>query len=197
MKSKDDMLKITKKWYSNIADLRQKYFLVVFMRDNAGENKSQEIIDFIESIGATNRFSTSYEQWQNGLAESAINSIMRLARTVMAESGLGRIFWFKAAAAGVVASNVTCKHRLWETPWTRVYGSPKDVSRFRAFRLCISILTEEKRESILLVRSWQFISGLSPTPAHNHLQSRKTNAMVNEPGAVRWTFIPFSQDINS
>ena len=89
MKSKDDMLKITKKWYSNIADLRQKYSLVVFMRDNAGENKSQEIIDFIESIGATNCFSTSYEQWQNGLAESAINSIMRLARTVMAESGLG------------------------------------------------------------------------------------------------------------
>ena len=25
------------------------------MRDNAGENKSQEIIDFIEFIGATNR----------------------------------------------------------------------------------------------------------------------------------------------
>ena len=78
MKSKDDMLKVTKKWYSDIAELRQKYSLVVFMRDNAGENKSQEIIDFIESIGATNRFSTSYEQWQNGLAESAINSIMSL-----------------------------------------------------------------------------------------------------------------------
>ena len=133
MKSKDDMLKITKKWYSDIAELRQKYSLVVFMRDNAGENKSQEIIDFIESIGATNRFSTSYEQWQNGLAESAINSIMRLARTVMAESGLGGRFWFKAASAGVDARNVTYKHRLGETPWTRVYGSPKDVSRFRAF----------------------------------------------------------------
>ena len=69
MKSKDDMLKITKKWYSYIADLGQKYSLVVFMRDNAGENKSQKIIDFIDFIGATNRFSASYEQWQNGLAE--------------------------------------------------------------------------------------------------------------------------------
>ncbi len=39
---------------------------------------------------ARNHFSTAYEQWQNGLAEAAINSnIMRLARTVMAESGLG------------------------------------------------------------------------------------------------------------
>ena len=49
------MLKIAKKWNSDIADLRQKYSLVVFIRDNAGENKSHEIIYFIESIGATNR----------------------------------------------------------------------------------------------------------------------------------------------
>ena len=76
MKTKDDMFKVTKKWYSNIAELRQKYSLVMFMRDNACENKSQEIIDFIESIGSTNRFSFAYEQWQNGLAESAINSIL-------------------------------------------------------------------------------------------------------------------------
>jgi hypothetical protein len=36
----------------DIADLRQKYQLVVFimMRNNAGENKSQGIIDFIESM---------------------------------------------------------------------------------------------------------------------------------------------------
>ena len=55
MKTKNDMLKATKKWYSDIADLRQKYTMVVFMRDNAGKNKSLEIIDFIESIGATNQ----------------------------------------------------------------------------------------------------------------------------------------------
>ncbi len=47
MKSKDEMLKVTKKWYADIADLLQKYQLVVFMRDNAGENKSQGIINFI------------------------------------------------------------------------------------------------------------------------------------------------------
>ena len=33
--------------YSDIADLRQKHKLVVIVRDNAGENKSHEIIDFI------------------------------------------------------------------------------------------------------------------------------------------------------
>jgi hypothetical protein len=65
------------------------------MRDNAGENKSKVIIDFLESlgkkVGIQSRYSTPYEQWQNSQAESSINSLMtlRLARSVMVESGLG------------------------------------------------------------------------------------------------------------
>jgi hypothetical protein len=89
MKTKDDMLKVIKIWFSAIAEIRQKHNLVVVMRDNAEENKSHEIMGFIQSQDARNHFSSSYKQWQNGLAESEINSNMRLARTVMAESGLG------------------------------------------------------------------------------------------------------------
>ena len=51
-------LKVVKKWYSDIADLRQKHKLIIVMRDNAGENKSQEIIDFFESVRMKNYFST-------------------------------------------------------------------------------------------------------------------------------------------
>ena len=134
MKTKEAMLKVFKKWYSDIADLRQKHKLVVIVRDNAGENKSHEIINFIESKGLTNRFSAPYEQWQLGNAETSINSIMRLARTVMAESGLGGRIWFKAAEAGVDARNGTFKERLKETSWTRKYGESKDVSRYRPIR---------------------------------------------------------------
>ncbi len=46
-------------------------------------------MEFVQSTGALNHFNSAYEQWQIGLAEAVINSIMRLARTVMAESGLG------------------------------------------------------------------------------------------------------------
>jgi hypothetical protein len=121
LKTKDAILKVTKKWYADIADLCQKFQVVVSMRDNAGENYSQEIIDFIEFVGASNCFSTSYEQWQIGLAECSINSIMRLARTVLAESGLGGRFWLKAAAAGVHARNAKYSSRIKETPWSQMY----------------------------------------------------------------------------
>ncbi len=109
MKLKSEILKVVKKWFSDIADLRQKHKLVIVMRDNAGENKSQVIIDFFESVGVKNYFSTAHEQWQNGLAEAAINSIMMAARTIMAKSGLGSRFWFKAALEASDARNATYK----------------------------------------------------------------------------------------
>jgi hypothetical protein len=56
MKLKSDMLKVVKKWFSDIADLRQKHKLVIVMQDNAGENKSEEIIDSFESVGVKNYF---------------------------------------------------------------------------------------------------------------------------------------------
>jgi hypothetical protein len=60
MKTKNGMWKVIKKWYSNFADIRQKHDLVVVMRDNAGENRSHEIMVFIQSTGAQNHFSLSY-----------------------------------------------------------------------------------------------------------------------------------------
>ncbi len=51
MKTKDEMIKVVKQWSSDIADLQAKHKLVVFVRDNACENKSRDIKDFFESVG--------------------------------------------------------------------------------------------------------------------------------------------------
>jgi hypothetical protein len=42
--------------------------------------------------GVKNYFSTTHDQWQNGLAESSVDSVNMLGRAVMAESGMGRRF---------------------------------------------------------------------------------------------------------
>ncbi len=49
LKTKDEVLKVVQKWYSDIAELREKHTIFVVMRDNSGENKSQKICDFFES----------------------------------------------------------------------------------------------------------------------------------------------------
>ena len=61
LKTKDDVLKAIRKWYSNIAEIREMHNLLVVMRDNAAENRSREIIEFFESRGIRSYFSTPYE----------------------------------------------------------------------------------------------------------------------------------------
>ena len=135
MKTKDDAIKALRTWYADTADLRTKHKVVVLMRDNASEYKSEEMMSFLESKGIRSHFSTpkDSEQWQNGAAESTINSIMMIARTVMAESGLGGRFWFKAAAAEKDARNVIFKERIGKSLYQAMYGEKNDVSDFRAF----------------------------------------------------------------
>jgi hypothetical protein len=97
-------------------------------------------MNFSESVGVKNYFSTSYEQWQNGLAGAAVDSLMMVSRTIMAgiiisaaESGLGGWFGFKSVVAACDASNATYKERISTTHWRRMYGEMRDVSWFCAF----------------------------------------------------------------
>jgi hypothetical protein len=93
MKTKDQMINVVKRWNSDrdIADLRAKHRLMVVVCDNASENKSQEIKEHNGSNGIRNHFTTLREQWQNGSAESTIDSIMLIARTViLVQGGYGR-----------------------------------------------------------------------------------------------------------
>ena len=59
------------------------------MRDNAGENRSQDVEDFIQSIHVQSRYSAPYEQWQDGQPETAIRTLTRLVRSMKNESGVG------------------------------------------------------------------------------------------------------------
>ncbi len=71
---------------------------------------------------------------------------MFIARTVMAESGLGGRFRFKAAAAGTDARNATLKARIKTSPHQALFRAPKDVSRFRAGYKAVVYLNKERRQ---------------------------------------------------
>jgi len=195
MKLKSDMLKVVKKWYSDIADLRQKHKLLVVMRDNAGENKSQEVVDFFESMGVKNYYSTSHEQWQNGLPESAINSVMMLSRTIMVESGLGGRFWFKSACVGCQARNVTYKARIGTTPWKAMHGEKKDVSRFRAFgcRAWVHLNSERRDKGKHTARAIEAIHlGFEPnTSAYSFFIPERNTLMSSNQAQFDETEFPF------
>jgi hypothetical protein len=58
IKTRDEMLQVVKRWYSDVADLRLKRTLVLVVRDNAGEKKSnlKEVMEFFYSVGVNEKF---------------------------------------------------------------------------------------------------------------------------------------------
>ncbi len=61
--------------YAEIADIRQKFQLVVVMRDYAGENVSDEIKNLFTEKHVKNYFNTSFEPWQDGLGETGLQQL--------------------------------------------------------------------------------------------------------------------------
>jgi hypothetical protein len=74
---------------AEISDLRAKNPLLVVMRDNAGANKSKAISDYFTSMIVENYYAMAFQSHQDGLAEAGIESVFTLARSEMAQSGLG------------------------------------------------------------------------------------------------------------
>ncbi len=103
------------------------------VRDNNGENTSKELNGFFTENGVKNYFSTLYEKWQNGLAESSVGSVTMLGKTGMAESGLEGANWFSLTQNGVNCRSVTYKERLRTTPYENTYRVKKNVSKLRPF----------------------------------------------------------------
>ena len=105
------MLNAAKQWYADIAELRQKYtlmMLIAVIRENARENTSKAIKEFFIEKGVGNYFSTPYEPWQN-MAESSIKSIMLLAKlrwlSLVWQADSGTVQQTSVARAGMLLSS--------------------------------------------------------------------------------------------
>ncbi len=61
LKTKDETLAVVKRWFAEIANLREKYPLLMVVRDNSWENKSKDLCDFFTDHGVKNYYSTPYE----------------------------------------------------------------------------------------------------------------------------------------
>jgi hypothetical protein len=50
MKTKDETLDMPKRWYAEVSDIRERYPLIMVVRDNSTVNSSKELNDFFNSV---------------------------------------------------------------------------------------------------------------------------------------------------
>ena len=88
MRNKSDLLNVVERFYADTAIKRNKYPLCCIRRDNAGENTSYNLTQWLDDNGNRSEFSTTYEPWQDGRAEVHIRFLANSARTNLLASEL-------------------------------------------------------------------------------------------------------------
>jgi hypothetical protein len=147
MKTKDETFKVIRKWWADIARIRARHPIRSLMRDNANENHSTDLLKFCEERGIAERYSTPYEQWQDGAAEVSIRVLGRLTRAELAGTGLPVEAWFSGLVTANDSANATWMEATKSTPYFDLMGKKKDVTKYRRFGCeAVMYLEPERRD---------------------------------------------------
>ncbi|PRQ57648.1 putative RNA-directed DNA polymerase [Rosa chinensis] len=101
-----------------------------FLRsDNGTEFVNHAFSHYCTSLGIQQKFSCPHTPQQNGLAERKHHHIATMARTLLLTSGAPHHLWVEAMLTSVYLINLLPTPVLnWDTPHTRLYGSPPSYS---------------------------------------------------------------------
>ena len=147
VKNKSDVFDMFQKFYADTAIIRSKYPLCCIRRDNAGENMSNALKNWLTDKGVRSESSTPHEPWQNGRAEVQIRVLCNLARTNMIASGLTGKFWARAIFYAADILNIQYRADLKMSPHQSLYGTKPDVSKCQPFGVeCWLYVREEQRK---------------------------------------------------
>jgi hypothetical protein len=147
VKNKSEVLDIFKKFYADTAIIRSKNPLCCIRRDNAGENMSADLKQWLTDNGIRSESSTPFEPWQNGRAEVQIRVLCNLARTNMIASGLTGKFWARAIFYAADILNIQYRADLQMSPHESLFGTKPDVSKCQPFGVeCWLYVREEQRQ---------------------------------------------------
>ena len=93
-------------WWGDNADIHHKYPFIQVKHDNFIENKSEDIIEYFESVCTKIYYPNAGEQWHNGLAESSNDSLV-----ITVEPRLGK----RTGIGAVLPSCKKCYVQYWDS----------------------------------------------------------------------------------
>ncbi|GJU52191.1 putative ribonuclease H-like domain-containing protein [Tanacetum coccineum] len=140
LRTKDETSGILKDFIRQIENqLNQK--IKTIRCDNGAEFKNKDIIEFCGSKGIKREHSNAKTPQQNGIAERKNNTLIKAARTMLADSFLPNTFWAEAVStACYVLNRVLVTKRQNKTPYELITGKIPIISYIRPFGCHVYIL---------------------------------------------------------
>ncbi|GKB25736.1 putative ribonuclease H-like domain-containing protein, partial [Tanacetum coccineum] len=138
--SKDEPSGILKSFITEIENLVDKKVKIIGC-DNGTEFKNRVMSDFCEKKGIKREFSVARTPQQNGVAERRNRTLIKAARTMLADSKLPTTFWAEAVnTACYVQNRVLVVKPHSKTPYELFRGRTPALSFMRPFRCHVTIL---------------------------------------------------------
>ncbi|GKB72968.1 putative ribonuclease H-like domain-containing protein [Tanacetum coccineum] len=136
--SKDETSGILKNFITEIENLVDKKVKIIRC-DNGTEFKNRVLNEFYEKKGIKREFSVARTPQQNGVAERRNRTLIKAARTMLADSKLPTIFWVEAVNTTCYVQNkvIIVKPRN-KTPYELFRG--RSLSFMRPFGCHVTIL---------------------------------------------------------
>ncbi|KAL4285133.1 hypothetical protein GQ457_16G021100 [Hibiscus cannabinus] len=157
LKSKLNVLS-TFKEFKIFAENQSDCKLKVLRTDNGGEYVSNEFNDFCRDSGILHQLTVPRTPQQNGVCEMRNRTILEMARCMLFEKHLPKLFWVEAVATAVYLLNrLATKAVDGKTPFEAWSGSKPSVKHLRVFgSICYSHISASMR-SKLDERAWRRI----------------------------------------
>ncbi|GJS98072.1 putative ribonuclease H-like domain-containing protein [Tanacetum coccineum] len=140
LRTKDETSGILKDFIRQIENqLNQK--VKTIRCDNGTEFKNRDIIEFCGSKGIKREYSNARTPQQNGVAERKNRTLIKAARTMLADSFLPNTFWAEAVStACYVLNRVLVTKPQNKTPYELITGKIPIISYIRPFGCHVTIL---------------------------------------------------------
>ncbi|GJZ80320.1 putative ribonuclease H-like domain-containing protein, partial [Tanacetum coccineum] len=138
--TKDETSGILKRFITEIENLVDKKVKIIRC-DNGTEFKNRVMSKFCEQKGIKREFSIARTPYQNSVAERRNKTLIRVARTMLADSKLPTIFWAEADNTACYVHNrvlVVKPHK--KTPYELFRGRTPSLSFTRPFGCHVTIL---------------------------------------------------------
>ncbi|RVW55367.1 Retrovirus-related Pol polyprotein from transposon TNT 1-94 [Vitis vinifera] len=149
MKQKSEVFSIFKK-FKSFVEKQSGCYIKTLRSDRGMEYTSSQFGNFCEDEGVERQLTVAYTPQQNGVVERKNQTVMEMAKAILYEKGLPKIFWAEAVNTTVYLLNrCPTKALLNKTPIEAWSGRKPSVRHFKVFGcLCYSQVPKERRSKL-------------------------------------------------
>ncbi|KAK4387924.1 Retrovirus-related Pol polyprotein from transposon TNT 1-94 [Sesamum angolense] len=149
MREKSEVFKVFKK-FKNLVEKQSGRSIKVLRSDRGKEYNNLEFDKFCKEEGIEHQTTVSYNPQQNGVSERKNRTVMEMARSMLQEKHLPKVFWAEAVYTAVYLLN-RCPTKAVQnmTPIEAWSGKKPSAKHLRVFgSICYVHIPTEKRHKL-------------------------------------------------